>query len=385
MKDLKILYYSNAFISNHGGRLHSEAFLKEAGRNEKVSVIKPYPTPKKIKNSWDSNSSFIRKYLKKNSLLQILFFYRRNSKSYKDICEVLNFSKEKFNVLHIRLDSNFLIIAKLKKQFPHLIISTEVNASPFDENFKNIAFIGYFKNLEKRALKNADANFFVSGFLMKKIMDSSVDKRDHVVHNGVDLEIFQPKEKSLIAKQKLVFGYVGTIDYHKNLTKLIDAFELVSRESDENISLLIIGDGPMFEDLVDYIKMKDLENNIILKGWVKHKDIVEHLYSMDIAIHHSANPYMSPLKLFEYMAVGLPVIGPDIPAVKEIFKDGEDIILVDDDTTSLSVKMKYLIKNETVREKIAKAGKQKIRSGYGWDSNAGIILNVLQEKINENN
>ena len=49
------------------------------------------------------------------------------------------------DVLLMQMDSNFLQIKKLKKEFPELLIATQINGSPFDEPFKNIFLKKYFK------------------------------------------------------------------------------------------------------------------------------------------------------------------------------------------------------------------------------------------------
>lgn len=377
-KPIDILYYSNAFIANHGGRLHSEAFLREAKKNKNVNSILIHPAPSVKSSVKTANKNWLRNTLKSNSFLQVFFLFRRNYQSFKEIVPIIQANK--IDCVHIRLDSSFLIIRKLRKLFPTLLITTEVNASPFDENFKNIAFLNYFKNLERKCLLESDANFFVSKFLLNNIMKTPLDSRDFVAHNGVDLELFKytvDKRKSEI----ITFGYIGTLDSHKNLNILIDAFKIVDKQYPGKLKLLIVGDGPMLPELENYVKVNNLLESVIFTGWIKHEEIIDYLHKMNIAIHHSANPYMSPLKIFEYMAVGLPVIGPDIPAVREIFEDQKDIILVKNSKKDLVDKMSYLIGNREVRENIAKTGCHKVREYYGWNSNADFIINVIKDKI----
>ena len=373
-QSINLLYYSNALIAEHGGRLHSEAFLKEARKNKITKHLMAFPEPKK----GEIRKNFFKDNLKKIPLLQIIFFYRRNFVSYK---EIIRFLKDKeVDCLHIRVDSNFLIIDKIKKNFPEMVLTTEVNASPFDENFKNIAFKKYFKTLESRFLSKSDANFFVSSFLRKSIMKNPDPERDFVVHNGVDLDLFCKKEPDLKKEKQIVFGYVGTLEKHKNIKILIDAFELVHSEHIRT-KLLIIGDGPIFGELQKYIMHKNLQDCVEFTGAVPHTLINSFLQKMDIAVHHSANPYMSPLKIFEYLAAGLPVIGPDIPAVREIFLDGHEILLVKNKPEFLAEKMKFLLFNRSKRNEIALSGHKKVVGNFGWDSNASAILNILLEKF----
>ncbi|MFD2518544.1 glycosyltransferase family 4 protein [Salinimicrobium flavum] len=383
MGKLKILYYSNAFIATHGGRLHSEAFYKESSKRIEVDRIEAFPVPIKNQSKHASNGG-LRGILKRNTFLQILFFYRRNNRSYKEIIEKIRNSKGGINVLHIRLDSNFLIISKLKKEFPKLFITTEVNASPFEENFSNIAFKSYFRGLERKMLAKADANFFVSGFLRQSIMKVVNKNRDFVVHNGVD-ENFIKKDGNLgKAGNTVVFGYIGTIDYHKKLKSLIDSFKEVDDQYPSKVELLIVGDGPQLEEIKNYVLIKDLKGKVKFPGWVAHSEIPKYLQKIDVAIHHSAKPYMSPLKLFEYMAMGKTVIGPDTPAVREIFTEDE-ILFVSPGLNDLTNKMLYLFENKGKRLEMGKLAQQKVITNFKWENNAAKIIKVMQNKLYENN
>lgn len=376
--NVQLLYYSNALVASHGGRLHSEAFCEEIEKDTRIQKLIRFPKSNNQINI--GSNSKIRKILKLIPALQILFFYRRNKLSYLEIEKEIE--KHKINIIHIRLDSNFLIIRKLKERYPDVIITTEVNASPFEENFKNILFKSYFKKLERRSLTCADANFFVSNYLRQQILEKPNFNRDYVVQNGVDDKFFNIEHTSKNDKE-VTFGYIGTLDFHKNLKILIDAFKYVHSEK-VNTKLMIIGDGPMMVELKNYVNEAELEDHVIFQGWVKHNEIPFFLQKFDIAIHHSAQPYMSPLKLFEYMASGLPVIGPDTPAVREIF-DFNDLIFTNGEKNDLANKMLYLLDNPMVRKEIGKNCKIKVKANFRWEHNAQSIINVMLDKIENRN
>lgn len=380
MDRLRILYYSYAFVARHGGRLHSEAFLKESRLHPVVEEIMPFPKPEREFGITEREDGFLNN-LKNNGFLKPFFFMRRNYLSLKRIIPVIEEFKP--NILHIRVDSNFLIIEKLKQKFPHMVITTEVNASPFDENLENIAFKSRFEKIERRCLQISHANFFISNVLRMSIMKTPNFSRDYVVHNGVDSRFFTEKDNFLIKnKAKITFGYIGTIDYNKNLIKLIEAFEKVSYRYEKQVYLLIIGDGPHFEKLKEYIFNKKLEGKVECTGWVEHNYIPEYLKKIDIAIHHSAKPYMSPLKLFEYLAAGKAVIAPDIPSIKEVFGDTE-LIFVKKDLSDLAEKMLFLLKNEELRLELSSKAKEKVFNNFQWKNNAEKILEVMQQKVQE--
>jgi glycosyltransferase involved in cell wall biosynthesis len=140
----------------------------------------------------------------------------------------------------------------------------------------------------------------------------------------------------------------------------------------------------MYKELLEYVEIREIMEQVEFIGWIEHKQIINYLNKMHIAIHHSANPYMSPLKIFEYMASGLPVIGPNIPSVVEVFKDEKEILLVRQDAEDIASKMIRLIENNNFRKMIALNGKNLVHSKYGWANNVDQILIVLEKIYNEN-
>ncbi len=383
MKKINLLYYSKALNANHGGRYHSEAFLKESKINVRTDNVYSFPekdieekVPLQKKEISDNR---LRNILKKNSLFQIFSFLRLNWLSFIEITSIIE--SYDIDAIHIRMTRNFFILKRLKKRYPKLVISTEVNASPFDESFKNIAFKSFFRNQERQSLYYADCNFFVSSYLREKIMGMHNTERDYVVHNGVHLDMFKELVQKELSKEALVFGYIGTLDFHKNLETLFDAFKIVIvNYPSKKLKLILVGDGPMANYLKSYVDKIGLNEYVEFTGWINHNNIPIYLKRMDVAVHHSANPYMSPLKIFEYMAIGLPVIGPDIPAVNEILTNNEDILLVQNQSEDIADKMMILINDLDLRAKISENGKIKIRNFYGWSHNAENILSVIQRK-----
>jgi glycosyltransferase involved in cell wall biosynthesis len=90
-----------------------------------------------------------------------------------------------------------------------------------------------------------------------------------------------------------------------------------------HLKLLLVGDGAKFQDLADFVKQKDLEGQIILTGRVPHEQVPGLLAAMDMAVLPSAGDYTSPVKLFEFMACGVPPIAPDFLPIQEVLKEGQ--------------------------------------------------------------
>ena len=120
----------------------------------------------------------------------------------------------------------------------------------------------------------------------------------------------------------VVCGYLGAFaPWHR-----IDQFvhHIADRlTAAPHLKLLLIGDGATFGPLRDFVEQRGLCDQIILTGRVQHDAVPGLLAALDMAILPSAGDYTSPVKLFEFMACGVPPIAPDFDPIKEILAPGE--------------------------------------------------------------
>lgn len=111
--------------------------------------------------------------------------------------------------------------------------------------------------------------------------------------------------------------YIGSLDKNRNLKTLICSFKIVIEEF-KDVKLLIVGKGDGELELRNLVKKIHLSNDIIFTGYVPYEEVRKYIAISDIGISPIPNINMfkisSPLKLYEYMGMGLPVI-----ANKEIF------------------------------------------------------------------
>ncbi|MDT0647588.1 glycosyltransferase family 4 protein [Zunongwangia sp. F260] len=387
---MTILYYSTSFYANHGGSVQSIEFYENLDHVKAVDKKILFPE-RKVKRVYSNvSNNFLRRFLRRISLLQILFFYRRNNFHLKNLKKKIKDSNP--DVIIFQMDSNFLQIGKIKESFPEKLVCTQINGSPFDEPFKNIAFKNYFLKNQRESYENSDLNFFISEFSRERVMGGAVDySRDVVIYNGTDPQKFFPikEKKSLREKWKFpvenfILGYIGTLDFHKQIIDLIEVFyelDLIYH----NLFLVIIGDGPAFAKIQDRIRNLRLEDKIQMTGWIDHQYINENINCFDLAVHHYASNYMNPLKIFEFLAAGLPVLAPDIPSVRNTFKDKEDLLLTGSEKGELKQKLELMISDNNLRKKLSSNQYliKNIEKNYTWKRYAERIVSQMQEKLNE--
>ncbi len=385
---MKFLYYSTSYYANHGGSIQAIEFYKQLNNVEGITEKYIFPVKSKNNGFIENKKKSFREFLRRIPLLQVLFFYRRNRFYFEELTEKIKEIKP--DVILLQIDSNFLQISRLKKLFPNLLICTQINGSPFDEPFKNIALKKWFLKQQTNAYLQSDLNFFISDFSRKRIIGTNIDEtRDIVIHNGTDTEKFFPVEDKMALKEKwnypldaFVFGYIGTLDFHKQLGLLIDVFKELLLEF-PNLYLVIIGDGPAFSKILARIKKLNLEDYVELRGWIKHEYINENLNCFDVAVHHYANTYMNPLKIFEYLSAGLAVVAPDIPSVRQAFQDGRDLLITGPSKKELKHSLKEIISNTDLQHRLSNNQHliHAMEGNYTWERYAGRIIQNISEKL----
>ncbi len=193
-----------------------------------------------------------------------------------------------------------------------------------------------------RKLHRRIINKFLSGFTDKVVAVSETVKRDilkydgltddkvTVIYNGIDAQrFFDTNRNSMranigIPSEAPVIGTVGRLTVQKGQKYLLDAVAAL-REKFPQIVLLIVGDGPMRDELQNHIKALGIDKNTILLGI--RRDIPQLLSAMDIFVLPSLCEGLGTA-LIEAMAAGKAVIATDIAPFREIINSEKVGILV---------------------------------------------------------
>lgn len=160
-----------------------------------------------------------------------------------------------------------------------------------------------------------------------------------IIENGVNSDIFRPIDKKEAVGQldlDLNYRYVcfvgGLAPWH-GVEYLIEAAPLVLKEL-PNIKFLIVGDGPMKDRLMGLVNNLKLSDHFIFTGNVPHAHIPYYIGSSDLCTApfipgRNTKTGLSPLKIYEYLACGKPVVASDLSGVREIVTESHGGILVE--------------------------------------------------------
>ncbi|WP_426337307.1 glycosyltransferase [Pseudoduganella sp. R-31] len=175
-------------------------------------------------------------------------------------------------------------------------------------------------------LPRADHVFVQSEAMARLVAQHGVPAgRISAVPMGVDMEALARPELRPAARAwagwqgRPVVAYLGTLDRARCLERVLDALVLVRRELPQ-ASLLLIGSSPQQGDVVQLLgaaRERGLEEAVQVTGWLPPVQAWEYLLGAQAAISYVPRGALydvsSPTKLLEYLALGMPCVGNDIP------------------------------------------------------------------------
>ena len=210
-----------------------------------------------------------------------------------------------------------------------------------------------------------------------------------VAPDGVDLKEFdidvfkeEARRKLNLPQSKTLIGYVGmlkTMGMEKGIGLLIESLKFLPQDT------LLVLVGGRKEDIDFYKKLsgnKNLSGRVLFVGFVKHSLVPLYLKAFDILTmpfppnQHYAF-YMSPLKLFEYMASKRPVVATDLPSIGEILNEKNSVLVEPDNPLSLADGVELLLGNQNLAESLANQAFRDVKN-HTWQKRAEVIFEFIK-------
>lgn len=153
--------------------------------------------------------------------------------------------------------------------------------------------------------------------------------RVSVIHNGIDARSFDlgiaktdARAVFKLPKGKFLFGMAARFKKAKDHAGLIKAFSIIRKET-QNVRLVLAGDGPLENEIVNIVADLGLTQEVIFLGKISPQEIPLMLHCLDVFVHPSWREGM-PAAVLEAMASELPVIATDAEGVTDIFESDLD-------------------------------------------------------------
>lgn len=213
---------------------------------------------------------------------------------------------------------------------------------------------------------------FVSKPLHEYLISKMRKKRPMVIiHNAIVVEDYKKKNFRIMIRNKygisskdILLGVIGRLSPEKGCLEFLGVFKELS-EIYQNLKLMFIGEGPLFDGLKKQVDIYQLSDKVLLTGYQK---VVQPFYeTFDIFISPSKTEGISNV-ILEAMAYRLPIVATDVGGNSEIIKSYYNGILIKlEDYTHFKEVIIELINNKQLRRKISNAGLRTLKQNFSFD------------------
>lgn len=236
--------------------------------------------------------------------------------------------------------------------------------------------------LEADCRRAADRVVTLADVMRERIVAGGVDPaRVEVLPNAVDAERFRPvtpdpglRARLGIPEGELVLGYVSMLNVLEGLPTLLEAAARLVTHG-RPVRVLLVGDGHERAFLRQLARRLGIGDRVVLTGRVSHEDVLAHLALIDVFVAPRLDVddfgVVTPLKPYEAMAAGKAVVASDVPALREMVREGETGELFrSGDAEDLARVLARLADDPARRRELGRRARDWVRRERTWAANA---------------
>ncbi|MFX0211715.1 MAG: glycosyltransferase family 4 protein [Candidatus Hodarchaeota archaeon] len=240
------------------------------------------------------------------------------------------------------------------------------------------------RKIEKRVLMVGNAIVVVSHFLKDFLINSGIPgSKIHVIPNAVDPNTFNPSidgnsiKRKYGIEDKIVVGFVGGFAKRQGIDLLLTAAPEIIKNN-KGIHFLFVGDGSGRDLYEKQVTENSLRKQVTFTGSVSYQNIPQYIAAMDVTVVPNTANYCSPIKLFEYMAMGKTIVAPGLDTIEHIITHGQNgFLITSGDPESLRDTILYLSRDRNLRSQVGLNARRTVLEHHTWKKNAERIIQIF--------
>lgn len=340
----------------------------------------------------------------KMNLPQSVKFYKLNFNSlFRNLPEVLNMSYMLSSYFKIKRIINeqkpdlifqhhhdFNFVGSLLKRYTKLPFFLHADGVEYwvKKNWGKLYFGNLLKWAEEIQWFNADRIFVPSAIVKEQLVGYKVESNKIIVSpNSVDPELFSPILNDLNLKKELdlensfICGFAGTFGHWHGVDTIAESIKFV-KDVIPNVKFLLVGDG-MFRAKVEEILERDNTKDFcIITGMVPLSKVPNYLSICNVLLtpcksnDDNSAFFNSPIKLFEYMSMGKPIVASEIGQQAIVLKHNVNALLHNEnDPEAHANAIIKLYNNPELANEISSNSRKEVEDKFDWRVNAKRIVN----------
>lgn len=243
---------------------------------------------------------------------------------------------------------------------------------------------------ESRCMQAADFVVTLSGPMKEEIVHQHhISPADVVgIPNAVDIERFAPTPPDALLRKKLgledafVLGYVSNLSHPREGQEgLIEALPRI-RKAGINAKVLLVGDGPRRKMLEDRAKALGVSSHVVFTGSIPFSEVAPYYSIIDLfvipRINERAGRLVSPMKPFEAMAMEIPLLVSDLPALVEIIEGGRGFSYRAEDPADMAAVVIKLVNDPSALKAAVSNAAQWVRRERTWTATGQAFISAYR-------
>lgn len=242
--------------------------------------------------------------------------------------------------------------------------------------------------LELKLARLLDGVVVISSALRDELIESGIDaEKVLLAQTGVDLEAYRERSKKDrysireelgLPANRYIIGYTGHLYKDRGLDTLVE----VAKYLDDNYLILIV--GGMEEDIkrINRLILREkVKSRVKLVGKKPASSVPLYQLSSDALVmpyskRWNLQDWSSPMKLYEYMASGRPIISTDFQTIRSVLDEGSCIFVKPDDTQEMLKAIKHCRKDQSLSNSISRRAFEIVQD-FSWDKRARKIVDFI--------
>ena len=259
----------------------------------------------------------------------------------------------------------------------HGCAKTQSIASTIKNWYTMLSFFAYIpiSYFEKRCVLEAEKVICVSK-ATENIVREAYGKEDdsfEVIYNGLDSNTVVPVNREHKTKNKDFVLYTGLFISRKGIEDILKVAKILN-----NINFVLVGTGPLYNK---YKSMRDMLglDNVLMTGKISRYELLKKYSEAKIFLFPTYYDDC-PMSILECMLSGLPILSTEVGGIPELISHGvEGILVPPGDIDAMVMWIQRLMEDEDLRERLAKAAKEKANKEFTIKKTVDKLLELYNE------
>jgi glycosyltransferase involved in cell wall biosynthesis len=236
--------------------------------------------------------------------------------------------------------------------------------------------------LERRTQRVADRTICVNDYLRERLIEAGADhERVTIVRNGPVLSHVRAAVAEESHREGLSFlcCWAGKMGRQDRLDLVLEAVRCVVQDLGvRDVKFVFLGDGECLDETSRAASRLGLDPWVSFPGWVPESTVFSYLATAHLGIDASLQEEVSPVKVMEYMAFGVPFVSFDLRETRALGGDAGAYV-PPGDVPALAREMVALLGDPHRRAEMGRIGRQRVADDLAWEHQATKYVAVVRQ------